>query len=434
MAQKYMILKAIIQNFSRTSKTSKGFTLIELIVGLSIMLIVGGLAMDALIQSSISFNKDKKRIDSSQSISAIMEIIGNDIKQSGENINDSNFPVIKIEQVASGDPVNMAGSSVITIRRALTTPLTLCEEITGTSTNTTLTVINDSLAEPNCKLGTITTTATTPPIIRPATLKDWRNKRCQLDDINGDYTNPTTADFCLTSKASPDREQVLAAISDRLGHMRTFQYEDDTNAEVTTAGTPSVTTTKYKINMSASGLSADSTTTYGIGSPIYLIEERVYSLDKSNNLKLKREGQAAEILVRKIEKFNVSARVYGDKATRELDVINPAATPVVATNVLPVARRCNSAIPNYICSFNAPYTIPEIPAVVASSGPPPVAASPLVPASTVTPTDDWKTLAGIKVEIQTKYDGTGQNATATTADTDKLKAQAEFFPRNVLSK
>ena len=48
MAQKYTILKVIIQNFSRTNKTNQGFTLIELIVGMSIMLIIGGLAINSI--------------------------------------------------------------------------------------------------------------------------------------------------------------------------------------------------------------------------------------------------------------------------------------------------------------------------------------------------------------------------------------------------
>ncbi len=398
MVPKYTILKVIIQNFSRVNKTSKGFTLIELIVGLSIMLIVGGLAMDALIQASISFNKDKKNIDSSQSMSAILEIIGSDIKQSGENINDASFPVIKIEKIPTGT-ANMPGSSRITIRRALTTPLTLCEPITPADTKTTLTVTDDLLPEANCKIGTPVTVGT---IIRPTTVKEARNKRCQLDNVNGDYTTPTTSDFCETTKPSDpddDKERVLAVISDKAGNMRTFQYVDDTSAE-DNSGNPTVSGNRYKISIS--GLSA-STATYDIGDPIYLIEERVYSLDEDGNFMLQIDGGTPSKLMKKIQKFNVSARVYGDKETREPDAIDPA-TPAVKPNLLPKARRCDLAISNYICEFNT--------SVV----------------------DDWKTLQGIKVDLQAKYDGTGQSATATPAELEKLSAVAEFFPRNVLSK
>ena len=84
MVPKYTILKAIIQSFSKAPKSSKGFTLIELIVGMSIMLIVGGLAMNAFIQASTTFNKDKKSIDSSQSMSVILEMIRSEERRVGK--------------------------------------------------------------------------------------------------------------------------------------------------------------------------------------------------------------------------------------------------------------------------------------------------------------------------------------------------------------
>ena len=52
---------------------------------------------------------------------------------------------------------------------------------------------------------------------------------------------------------------------------------------------------------------------------------------------------------------------------------------------------------------------------------------------------NWKTLAGVKVELRAKYDGTGVGAensgsTQVTEDKKKLVVAAEYFPRNVLSK
>ena len=117
--------------------------------------------------------------------------------------------------------------------------------------------------------------------------------------------------------------------------------------------------------------------------------------------------------MKKIAKFNVAARVYGDKDTKEPDTISPASTPV-QPNLLPLARRCDSTIPYYICEFNSSPTV-----------------------------DDWKMIQGIKVELQAKYDSTGRASESSTNpgdiaqvanDKEKLKATAEFFPRNVLSK
>lgn len=398
MARKSTILKVLIQNLS------KGFTLIELIIGLLIFTIVGGLAMNALVESSKSFSQAKKNIDSSQNLSAILELIGNDIKQAGEQMNDGLFPVIVIQP--NSDTGSMSGSSKITIRRALTSPLTLCESIAGTSAigSNTIVVTDDAQGSisANCKPGTLVTTSVT----RPAALMEARNYRCKLDNINADYSS-TTTDFCLTTKATPDLEKVRAAMSDSAGNIRIFDYVDD-----------SVVTANTKFNISIANLTASTpstTTTYNVGSPIYLIEERIYTLDSSGNLQLQRDGGSAQTLISGISKFNVSARVYGDKTTKASDAIDPASTIANTTNVLPLARRCTPLVPYYICNFNS--------YVPAGS-----------PAGTRPVSDDWKTLQGIKVELRAKYDPTGRNATPTDQDNAKLSATAEFFPRNVLSK
>jgi prepilin-type N-terminal cleavage/methylation domain-containing protein len=403
MATKYTILKVLILNLSKSNHFKKGFTLIELIVGLLIMTIVGGLAMNAFIGASKDFSDDKKSIDSSQNLSAILELIGNDIKQSGEQINEARFPVIKIEVIPTGDVTNKPGSSKITIRRALTSPLTLCETIVGSAAPSTadkLTVADEANSNTNCKVGTPSTTSLpSATVTRPKPLKEIRDYRCRLDDLNADYSLSSTTDFCQSSKASPDKENVLAAMSDGTGNIRTFRYTDDTEETVNT---------KYTISFQSGSLSASlpNSGTYTLGtSPIYLIEERVYTLSIDNSVKLQIDGGDVETLVKGIESFKVSARVYGDKTTRASDPIDRAATATeVAPSILSISRRCDSTIAYYICTFNS------------------------------TTADDWKTLQGVKVELQAKYDSTGRGSTASATDIEKLSAKAEFFPRNVLSK
>jgi prepilin-type N-terminal cleavage/methylation domain-containing protein len=489
MAQKYTILKVIIQNFSKTNKTSKGFTLIELIVGLSIMLIVGGLAMNALIQASTSFNKDKKSIDSSQNMSTILEMIGNDIKQSGENINDANFPAVEFKIADAAETTLKAGSSKVIIRRALISPLTLCENIgvnQSFTAGTNLLVANNSKTtvdlSANCDVGTsssplsvyrIPTTVTdpAPPTTTPATvttissyyppssvtnpypitpaplalklplaLRKVRDYRCN--------TNPNTvydsaanagADFCsLVPEA-----KLRIAISNGRGQILTFNQtgevvatttadtvvndnatNDTTSAKkyqitigksspaIPVAPTDAITKNNYNITVPVPTTppAPASTIAYPIGSPIYVIEERVYTLTSDNKLQLSIDGKAAETLVKKIDNFRVSAKTYTDSKNRIIQP-TPAANLCVDDTALPFAAQPATASetdPKYICQFNY--------------------------FGTTTGTADWKTLAGIKIEIQTKYDGTGQNATATAADTSKLYAVSEFFPRNVLSK
>jgi type II secretory pathway pseudopilin PulG len=378
MAQKYTILKVLLQNSSKVQNSEKGFTLIELIFGLLIMLLVGGFAMNAFIEASTTFNKDKKSIDSSQNLSAIMELIGNDIKQSGEKISDPKFPVITIEPGAGG---TMAGSSKVTVRRALTSSLTLCEDINAGSPNTQLIVTNDLNPEPNCKTGT--TVSTTSPF-RPTELREARNYRCKLDDANGNYAS-TTTDYC---SGSP-QESVLAVMSDRNGNIRSFRYIDDSES---IANVEYLITTEFPLSNTTSISTPNTTASYAIGSPIYLIEERVYTLSSDGKLQLQIDRGTPETLIKGMHKFNVSAKIYSDTTTRSFST-----APVNA---------CDTPNEAYSCTYSI----------------------------NSTSTYDWKNIAGVKVELEAKYDATGRAATASAQDTEKLQAQAEFFPRNVLSK
>jgi prepilin-type N-terminal cleavage/methylation domain-containing protein len=397
MAPKYTILKVLIQT------SNKGFTLIELLVGLVITFIITGLAFDAFINSSNSFRNDQRNIDNSQNLSAILELVGNDIQQAGEQITEGSFPVIKIEPNTDSD--SMPGSSKITIRRALTSALTLCSDTLAATTVTSLVVVADTPTQTNanCKVGDLSTNvqkltgsspgALSPSIIRPKnTLMVARKYRCKLDDPTIDYTaydttpyTPDTIDFCLTSKPTPDLEKVRAAMSDTSGKIWTFDYTDDSYTATTNTATPPVTTTTASISVANMGTppttgSPATAVTYLVGTPIYLIEERIYTLDNAGNLNMQRDGGNPGTLIKGIWQFNVSAKVYTNTTDKIID-------------------------PNYIINFNP-----------STSG------------------YNWKTLAGIKVDLQAKYDGTGRNATPTPADIEKLSARAEFFPRNVLSK
>jgi prepilin-type N-terminal cleavage/methylation domain-containing protein len=448
MAQKYTILKVITQNFSRTNKTSKGFTLIELIVGLSIMLIVGGLAMNALIQASTSFNKDKRSIDSSQNMSTILEMIGNDIKQSGENINDRNFPTIEFNVAAASETTLKTGSSKIIIRRALTELLTLCEAIPAASDPTTRTsiVVADNTpatvtASANCDVGTSSSklvaarpsteyelTTTTDPVpttslatsdlILPKALRKVRDYRCQLDDPNPtvayDDVSRATDTFCASPASA--LEKLKIAVSNESGQFLIFNQTNETLGA--TGFTNTAINKKYSISVNTTGLDANAVANntknkavaYAIKSPIYVIEERIYTLSTQGHLQLSINGAAPQTLTKKIDNFRVSAKTYTNSTDR---IVEPTPASDICTDAAPFAAQPTTGSadsPKYICKLN------------------------YFTGVATTDKADWKTLAGIKVEIQTKYDGTGQNATATAADTNKLYAASEFFPRNVLSK
>ncbi len=390
MAIKYTILTVLTRNLN------KGFTLVELIVGLFIFGIIGTLSMTALVDASKNFSSDKKTIDSSQNLSAVLELVGNDIKQAGEQMNDARFPVIVIQP--NSDPLAMPGSSKIVIRRALTTAMTLCEPLLATAAATSLVVADTAqiATSQNCDPA-LPTVPLIPAVIRPRVVREARDYRCKLDNINADYSSITT-DFCLAAKATPDLERVRAAMSDSTGNFRIFDYVDDSVVSVGTKFSISIE------NLSASTpLSAG--ITYDIGSPIYLIEERTYSLKNNGELQLVVDNKPVETLLSGMSEFKVSARLYADTTAKTTDPIDGVAT------TMPIARRCDPAIAEYICSFK----------------------------DASNPNDRWKNIQGVKVDLKAKYDATGRDTEAVaiaknSKDIEKLKATAEFFPRNVLSK
>jgi prepilin-type N-terminal cleavage/methylation domain-containing protein len=469
MAPKYTILKVLIHNSSKIHNSKQGFTLIELIVGLLITLIVGGLALNAFVEASISFNKDKKNIESNQNLSAVLEIIGNDIRQSGEQINDAKFPAIEFKIAdATLDPTLKTGSSKIVVRRALIGQLTLCETFTATSTTITvadnLKTTVDSSA--NCDVATsssplsvyrVVPAVTVPPTSTtyypttpvtalpssptplalkfPVALRNLRDYRCQLDNPNPttpyDSTANAGADFCGTPTAALETTRI--AVANNNGQFVIFNQTDEialssnTSDTVAKADTDTTSTKKYQIAVNTTDLGTLATAnntknnaaTYAIGSPIYVIEERAYTLTTNGALQVSVNGKEPATLVNKIDNFRVSARAYTNSKDR---IVQATPTSDVCTDAVPFSAQPTTATaenPKYICKFN------------------------YFTGVTATDNADWKTIAGVKVELQAKYDSTGRASESSTnpgdiaqvaKDKEKLKAVAEYFPRNVLSK
>jgi prepilin-type N-terminal cleavage/methylation domain-containing protein len=491
MAPKYTILKVLIHNSSKVDNSKQGFTLIELIVGLLMMVIVSSLALNAFVNASTSFNKDKKNIESNQNLTAVLEIIGNDIRQSGENISDSNFPTIEFQIASAAETSLMSGSSKIIVRRALLSSLTLCESIAVNQSITagTKLAVADNLkatvnSSVNCDVGTsssplsvyrvstvVTNPApptTTPPTVTsietyyppsstlnpypvapaplalklPLALRKVRDYRCNTNpNIVYDSATNVGTDFC--DPAATNTKKLRIAVSNQKGQVLIFNQTDEvaatTSDTVINEDATNTTTSakKYQItlgqtspaiplvtgNTVATGDAVAKNTTniavpytvttpattiaYPIGSPIYVIEERVYTLTSDNKLQLSINGESPETLVKKIDNFRVSARTYTNSKDR---IVQPTPTANVCTDGAPFAAQPTSPgvdTPKYVCQFNY---------------------------FTGTGTVEWKTLAGIKVEIQAKYDSSGGSATPSTQDTNKSYAAAEYFPRNVLSK
>ena len=65
---------------------SKGFTLTELLVSLSIMGFVSGVALTVALSSHDTFETDQNRTDLNQNLRSGMDLLGNNIRQAGERL------------------------------------------------------------------------------------------------------------------------------------------------------------------------------------------------------------------------------------------------------------------------------------------------------------------------------------------------------------
>jgi ribosomal protein L24 len=167
MAQRYMKWMLV----SRTS--DKGFTILEMMVGIAMTLTVSALALAALSNAESGFSKDKNKIEGGQKLSAVLDIVGRDIVQAGEQINEPKFPVIKI--VADG----VRGSKIV-IYRATEEALSTCNALSTAAMVTSITVVMDTAnfsSNTSCNASTVN-----PPVpataypIHPSNVTAWNNK------------------------------------------------------------------------------------------------------------------------------------------------------------------------------------------------------------------------------------------------------------------
>jgi type II secretory pathway pseudopilin PulG len=128
MGREYMKWMLVL----RTS--NKGFTILEMMVGISMTLTVSALALTALSNAERGFSQDKSKIEGGQKLSSVIDIIGREIVQAGEQVNDPRFPVIKVT------PDGARGSRII-VYRGLEESLSLCSATAATNALTNGTAV-----------------------------------------------------------------------------------------------------------------------------------------------------------------------------------------------------------------------------------------------------------------------------------------------------
>jgi prepilin-type N-terminal cleavage/methylation domain-containing protein len=170
---------------NRRSKQS-GFTLVELVVGMSITTVITVVALQLLSNTQKEFSQDTNNLDKSLKRTSIIDVIGSDIRQAGEQIEDPRFPVVKM----APNTANASGGDSLVLYRGLGNPLPFCNTTTvpiNTSvsewfmSSTDATVINSSQ---ECRANTVVA-----PQIYPANLQEWSDNRAAGKDFGVIHSN-----------------------------------------------------------------------------------------------------------------------------------------------------------------------------------------------------------------------------------------------------
>lgn len=231
-----MQLRQSTQSFAkgavvRCQEQECGFTVVELLVAMTLGLILLTMVMQTTMANRNLYSHDVVRTRVSQDIRSSLDILGQNIREAGENLTKT-FPAVEITNGASGAP-----DEIILRRNLLDEVLKLCTAISAGSTTTQLYFANTSA-------------------------------------ISGcDYTS-NTHNFTewQTYRLADSSHQVKAFIYDsgtRLGEW--FTYTGETN-----------TGTRYYISRSAGSWTNSYTTT---SSAIFLVEEWRFKV-ASNTLQL----------------------------------------------------------------------------------------------------------------------------------------------------
>ncbi|ANV85913.1 hypothetical protein AWQ21_15405 (plasmid) [Picosynechococcus sp. PCC 7003] len=233
-------------------KSEDGFTLTELLVGLSIGFLVVSLALFGSLLNRQVFVNDKARSDITQALRLPLDAIGGDVRQAGEGLNNSdpNFPVILLET----DPTEL-----VIRRQLLPASMPVCQDIKAGSRDAIVILDQngDETPLPGCEV-------------------------VLASDINDDGW-PDRWDNIRNYRLI-EGGKVRAFIYDGNGKGEFFDYQnellfdEDDNAVTNSDDLEYIALENGSEGTWKNNYNADSS------SRIYLIEERRYQIDDENNI------------------------------------------------------------------------------------------------------------------------------------------------------
>jgi prepilin-type N-terminal cleavage/methylation domain-containing protein len=384
---------------------SKGFTLVEMLVGMTLTSILGIIATQAVVSISKNFTQDQNTTANSQKMSLVLEIIGREIRQAGEFVTDDDFPVIQVK------PRGTKGASII-IYRAISEPITLCKQYTAGAAVTELTFATDRLA------------AGAP--INPACTVETADLKLPADTfpskkIDGWITPRTTSDKLILPGTVYDSttKTIIPFI---------YSGEQKINSTIGGSLTLQVKTSSFT---SAKVIDPLLNNAIAIGNTAYLVQKREYLLcGTSLMVRTDSNIEAAAITDPTKAPSNADpACSLANNATDPTASVDTVATGIDTLNITMVTRL-------------ADLTAPQDPANAKNAAFPIL---PLIPPVSPSNERTWQHIQGVNIDIRS-LDPLGSQTGSVfgrnvnnLSETEKAKAiasfstQGTFYPRNVLS-
>ncbi|MCG9893767.1 MAG: hypothetical protein MH252_22175 [Thermosynechococcaceae cyanobacterium MS004] len=404
-----------------SSRTVKGFTLLELIVASGVSLTILGIALGMLSEQRRWMLSDRTRAVANDNLRLVSDLIGQDIRQAGERLeSDGLLPSISIIPGANTtDP-----STLVLQRKLLSETLPVCQNIVAGATGTTTIDVSVITGSPitNCNYSYSMPSGGEPSTalntLRPTdNLRSWRTFRCTQDSSSANAgTDPCTT----TTSGATSWAYIHDPVNNR-GEF--FQYSAEEQGSCSSSTLTSRTCQKIRRVGSSWTYSYtyDPLGTASAQPRLYLLEERRYSLaaDTSTSrtddyvLQLSINRQTPRRIANQVRNFKAWAKVPPSYTSAPFNAPNNWGCAVSGSS----SNSPNPASPNqwYCDTFNVNVNNSD-------------------PVQRLQSLKDWQELQGIRITLT----GINPNEQALkvdeTSSNNLLKLSSEFLPRNVISK
>lgn len=401
------MVKQFIQLKLSIHDSNKGFTLLELLIALVIASILVSLSLKLIVDQRELFVKDQNRTQINQNLRAAIDLVGTDIKQTGERlVGNTRFPVVRvIDGVGLGTPLS---DELVIQRKIIAQELPVCANVTGAQSTI---IVSTNPGNTSCPFSN----ANTDPL--PDNLEQWRDARCDKDSNNAcDRTaNVAVANDGCIEQGGTDRECFWAYIYSPTNNSgEFFLYDSETSDSIRT---PSAQT-RYHIRRAQSTIAAKNNwqNTYTYTAPttanpnptnpvLYILEERHYRLANHPNSSITNDKVLELILNRQCDDVPVVPVVPVEGSNRECDkairLVNQLSNFQVKPLMLPTASALSGD------NFNATFNV----------------TSPFF-------NNNWQQLRALNVTLTAR----SPSEIYTPRSADYLSVSAQFFPRNAASK